>query len=92
MLKATLKGVLAHKVRLLLTALAVVLGVGFVAGTYVLTDTLNATFDNLFDEVTAGVDVSVRAASGFGDETSLTTGARHRARDPRSRSWPRSTG
>ncbi len=74
MLKATLKGVLAHKVRLLLTALAVVLGVGFVAGTYVLTDTLNATFDNLFDEVTAGVDVSVRAESGFGDETSLTTG------------------
>ncbi|MEA2972284.1 MAG: putative transport system permease protein [Actinomycetota bacterium] len=74
MLKATLKGVLAHKVRLLLTALAVVLGVGFVAGTYVLTDTLNATFDNLFDEVTQGVDVSVRAVSGFGDETSLTSG------------------
>ncbi len=74
MLKATLKGVLAHKVRLLLTALAVVLGVGFVAGTYVLTDTLNATFDNLFEEVTQGVDVSVRAVSGFGDETSLTSG------------------
>lgn len=74
MFKATLKGVLAHKVRLLLTALAVVLGVGFVAGTYVLTDTLNATFDNLFDEVTQGVDVSVRAVSGFGDQTSLTTG------------------
>ncbi len=74
MLKATLKGVLAHKIRLLLTALAVVLGVGFVAGTYVLTDTLNATFDNLFDEVTQGVDVSVRAESGFGDETSLVTG------------------
>ncbi len=71
MLRATLKGVLAHKVRLLLTALAVVLGVGFVAGTYVLTDTLNATFDNLFDEVTQGVDVSVRAQSGFGDDTSF---------------------
>jgi len=73
-LKATLKGVLAHKIRLFLTAMAVVLGVAFVAGTYVLTDTLNATFDNLFDEVTQGVDVSVRAVSGFGDETSLTTG------------------
>jgi putative ABC transport system permease protein len=73
MLKATLKGVLAHKIRLLLTALAVVLGVGFVAGTYVLTDTLNSTFDNLFEEVTAGVDVSVRAESGFGDEASLTS-------------------
>lgn len=72
MLRATLKGVLAHKIRLLLTALAVVLGVAFVAGTYVLTDTLNATFDTLFDEVTQGVDVSVRAESGFGDETSFT--------------------
>ncbi|MEA2686181.1 MAG: putative transport system permease protein, partial [Actinomycetota bacterium] len=73
MLKATLKGVLAHKIRLLLTALAVVLGVGFVAGTYVLTDTLNSTFDTLFEEVTAGVDVSVRAQSGFGDDASLST-------------------
>jgi putative ABC transport system permease protein len=72
MLKATLKGVLAHKIRLFLTAMAVVLGVGFVAGTYVLTDTLNSTFDNLFEEVTAGTDVSVRAQSGFGDEASLT--------------------
>ncbi len=73
MLKATLKGVLAHKLRLLLTAAAVVLGVGFVAGTYVLTDTLNSTFDTLFEEVTAGTDVSVRAQSGFGDELSQTT-------------------
>ena len=74
MLRATLKGLLAHKIRLLLTAAAVVLGVGFVAGTYVLTDTLNSTFDTLFEEVTAGVDVSVRAESGFGDELSETTG------------------
>ncbi len=74
MLRATLKGVLAHKLRLLLTAAAIVLGVAFVAGTYVLTDTLNSTFDTLFEEVTAGTDVSVRAESGFGDETSLTTG------------------
>jgi len=72
-LKATLKGVLAHKIRLLLTAIAVVLGVGFVAGTYVLTDTLNATFDTLFEEVTAGTDVSVRAESGFGEDTSLSS-------------------
>src|SRR5918998_471155 len=37
--KATLKGLLAHKLRLAATALAIVLGVSFVAGTYVLTDT-----------------------------------------------------
>jgi putative ABC transport system permease protein len=65
--KATLKGILAHKLRLALTALSVILGVAFVAGTFVLTDTINHTFDNLFGEVTAGVDVSVRARSGFGE-------------------------
>ncbi|MDQ4097810.1 MAG: FtsX-like permease family protein [Actinomycetota bacterium] len=67
MRKATVKGLLAHKLRLALTALSVVLGVAFVAGTFVLTDTINHTFDNLFTEVTAGVDVSVRARSGFGE-------------------------
>ena len=44
MWRATVKGVLARKVRLALTALAVVLGVTFVSGTYVLTDTLKQSF------------------------------------------------
>ena len=43
MWRATISGVLARKVRLLLTALAVILGVTFVSGTYVLTDTLHAS-------------------------------------------------
>ncbi|HJW35565.1 MAG TPA: ABC transporter permease, partial [Actinomycetes bacterium] len=63
--KATLKGLLAHKFRLAATALAIVLGVSFVAGTYVLTDTINATFTNLFDEVTQGIDVAVRSEDVF---------------------------
>jgi len=63
--RATIKGLLAHKLRLVLTALAVVLGVGFVAGTYVLTDTIDQTFDELFAEISGGVDVSVRAESSF---------------------------
>jgi putative ABC transport system permease protein len=41
--KATIKGLLAHKLRLALTALSVVLGVAFVAGTFVLTDTISST-------------------------------------------------
>ena len=65
MLKATLRGVLAHKLRLALTAAAVVLGVGFVAGTYILTDTISHSFDTLFQEVSTGVDVSVRASVGL---------------------------
>ena len=44
MWRATLKSLLAHKLRLALTALSIMLGVGFVAGTYVLTDTMNAAF------------------------------------------------
>src|SRR5262245_32836651 len=65
MWRATLKGLLAHKVRLALTSLAVVLGVAFVAGSFILTDTLNATFTNLFAEVNAGTDVIVRSVAAF---------------------------
>ena len=56
---------MAHKLRLLLTALAIVLGVGFISGTYVLTDTMNAAFDQLFENTSRGVDVYVRDASDF---------------------------
>jgi putative ABC transport system permease protein len=68
MVKATLKSLLAHKLRLALTSLAVVLGVGFVAGSLVLTDTLNATFVRLFKEVDGGVDVRVRSMPSFGEQ------------------------
>ena len=60
MWRATVKGVLARKVRLALTALAVVLGVTFVSGTYVLTDTLKHSFGTLFSQYAAGVDLVVR--------------------------------
>ncbi len=65
MLKATLRSLISHKLRLLMTALSIVLGVSFVAGTYVLSDTLNSTFDNLFQNVYSGVDVTVRGAQTF---------------------------
>ena len=51
MLHAALKSLLARKLRLLLTAIAVVLGVGFTAGTFVLTDTALKSFDDLFGNV-----------------------------------------
>jgi len=66
MWNATLKGLLAHKLRLAATALAIMLGVSFVSGTYVLTDTITATFDQLFKQVTEGVDVAVRSQETFG--------------------------
>jgi putative ABC transport system permease protein len=63
--RATLKGLLAHKLRLGLTALAIVLGVGFVTGTYILTDTMNRAFDDLFRTVNEGVAVSVSGVPKF---------------------------
>ena len=65
MLHVTLKGLLAHKLRLALTALAVVLGVAFMAGSLVLTDTIRSVFDDLFAEVNAGVDAVVRKQETF---------------------------
>jgi len=61
MRRVMIKGLLAHKLRLALTALSVVLGVAFVAGTFVLTDTLGATFDTLFSEVTGSTDAQIRS-------------------------------
>ena len=59
MLRATLKGMLSRKLRLLLSGLAVVLGVMFVSGALVLTDTLGRSFDQLFAGVYAHTDVQV---------------------------------
>lgn len=58
MLRATLKGVLAHKLRLGMSAFAIILGVAFVAGTFVFTDTLNRSFTDLFRQTAP--DVTVR--------------------------------
>ncbi|MFD6757083.1 ABC transporter permease [Micromonospora gifhornensis] len=61
MFRATLKSLLARKVRLMLSGLAVVLGVMFVSGAFVLTDTLGRTFDQIFADAYEEVDVSVAA-------------------------------
>jgi putative ABC transport system permease protein len=60
MWRATWKGLVGHKLRLILTALAIVLGTGFVAGSYVFTDTLDGAFTDLFSSAFAGTDVIVR--------------------------------
>ncbi|CBG74779.1 MULTISPECIES: FtsX-like permease family protein [Streptomyces] len=57
MLKATLRSFLAHKGRLLLSALAVVLSVAFVAGSLIFSDTVARTFDRLFASTSADVTV-----------------------------------
>ncbi|GAA2646855.1 ABC transporter permease [Paractinoplanes durhamensis] len=61
MLRATLKSLLGRKLRLVLSGLAVVLGVMFVAGAFVVTDTLGRSFDQLFATAFEGTDVGVSA-------------------------------
>ena len=60
MRKVTISGLLARKLRLALTALAIVLGVTFVTGTLILGDTLNSTFNNLIGTAYQHVSFEIR--------------------------------
>ncbi|MGD9703074.1 MAG: ABC transporter permease [Acidimicrobiia bacterium] len=63
MFRLTLRELGAKKLRLLTTAVAVMLGVAFMAGTLVLTATISRTFDGLFADGYAGTDAYVRGTS-----------------------------
>jgi putative ABC transport system permease protein len=71
MLALTLRGIAARKLRTALTAFAIVLGIALVSGTYLLTDTIDKTFDQIFQTANEGVDVVVTPKRLFGtDENS----------------------
>ena len=61
MVRLTLKNLWSHKGRLFLTTLAVTLGVTFVTAAFILTDSLNKTFDELAQEIAGNLDIQVRA-------------------------------
>ena len=65
--KQARRNLLASKLRLFLTSLAVVLGVGFVVGAFVLGDTINSAFDGVFETATKGVAVQVRGVETVSD-------------------------
>src|SRR4029453_3045440 len=65
MWRATIKGIFARRLRLALTTLAVLLGVAFVTGTYVLTDTMERSFDQIFRRTVTDVDLVVRARDPY---------------------------
>ena len=71
MLRATWKSLLARGLRLFMSAFAVMLGVAFVAGSLVFTDTLGRAFTSIMAG-TVG-DVVVRPAGGSGDDATQTT-------------------
>ncbi|MBS1870474.1 MAG: ABC transporter permease [Actinobacteria bacterium] len=66
MLALSLRGIATRKLRTALTAFAVVLGVALVSGTYLLTDTINHAFDEVFQTANKSVDVVVTPARLFG--------------------------
>ncbi len=69
MWKVTIKGLLAHKLRLALTGIAIVLGVTFISGTFVLTDTLHNTFNTLFGHIYQNVDFQIRGKAEFNNNS-----------------------
>ncbi|MEU4920159.1 ABC transporter permease [Streptomyces parvus] len=69
MFRTALRNVLAHKARLLMTVLAVMLGVAFVSGTLVFTDTLGNAFRNQSAKSYDNVAVSIETFAGDDEKT-----------------------
>ncbi|WP_432041559.1 ABC transporter permease [Streptomyces cadmiisoli] len=68
-LRTSMRNFFAHKGRMALSAVAVLLSVAFVCGTLVFTDTMNTTFDKLFAATASDVTVSPKGASDTGETT-----------------------
>ncbi len=66
--RLTFRSLLSRKARIVLTALSVIVGVAFVSGAFILTDSFKKAFDGLFTELNQGVDYRVRGTVAFGDE------------------------
>ncbi len=73
MLHATLKSLLAHKLRMVMSTFAIVLGVAFVSGSFVFTDTMNSSFTEIFRQTAP--DVTVRPAHAQAASAGGFTGA-----------------
>ena len=56
MTRFAIRGLLSRKLRTALTALAIVLGVAMISGTYVLTDSIDQAFDRIFTDIRAGLE------------------------------------
>jgi putative ABC transport system permease protein len=60
-----LKGLATRKLRTILTAIAIVLGVAMVTGTYILTDSIKGAFGGIFTQIYSGTDATVTGKSAF---------------------------
>lgn len=92
-MKTSLRNFFAHKGRMALSAVAVLLSVAFVCGTLVFTDTMDTTFDKLFAATPSDVTVSPKAAKSEGSDTgrpeSLPPPPSRRSSGPTASSRPR---
>ncbi len=66
MIGVALRGLAGRKLRALLTAVSIVLGVAMISGTYVLTDTIKAAFGTVFNEVYKNTDAVITGKSAIG--------------------------
>ncbi|MFI5004993.1 MAG: ABC transporter permease [Solirubrobacterales bacterium] len=73
MLKLVLRGFLQRKLRVLLTGIAIALGVALMAGTYILTDTINHSFAGIFQVANEGHDVVITPTQTLGRQTRAQT-------------------
>jgi putative ABC transport system permease protein len=75
MIRVALRGMARRKLRTALTAIAIVLGVALITGTYVLTDSIKGAFGGIFTSVYRGTDATVTGKSAFNLSDSGTTTA-----------------
>jgi putative ABC transport system permease protein len=68
MTRLVLRGLLSRKLRTVLTAIAIVLGVAMVSGTFLLTDQIDAAFKDIFQTSNAKIDAVVSKRAAFGSE------------------------
>src|SRR5450756_3195645 len=75
MIRIAWRSLTAHKLRTILTTLAILLGVAMICGTYVLSDQIDRGFKNIFTDAYKGIDVAVtRKAKFSGEMTGATAG------------------
>jgi len=71
--RVALKGLLGRKTRAALTAVAIVLGVAMVSGTYILTDTIKAAFSTVFTRAYSHADAVITGKSAIGTSNNGNT-------------------
>jgi len=84
------RGLLSRKLRTALTAIAIVLGVAMISGTFVLTDSIDQAFDRIFTDIRKGSNAVITGKSSFdvGDQSGVAAPALDESLLPKVRELP----